>query len=78
MKRAAGILFLKYIRGKKEKYVSKLTNTRTRIDASKVFKPTVLRPGDQVLYEKYGTTKVELDGKEVVLVHESDVLGWLG
>ncbi|HAS17928.1 MAG TPA: hypothetical protein DCR39_08615 [Nitrospiraceae bacterium] len=30
------------------------------------------------MYEKYGTTKVELDGKEVVLVHESDVLGWLG
>src|SRR3990172_12632984 len=43
----------------------------------KVFKPTVLKPGDQVLYEKYGTTKIDLDGKEVVLVHESDVLGWL-
>ena len=43
----------------------------------KVFKPTVLKPGDQVLYEKYGTTKVDLDGKENVLVHESDVLGWL-
>ena len=44
----------------------------------KVFKPTVLKPGDQVLYEKYGTTKVDLDGREIVLVHESDVLGWLG
>ena len=44
----------------------------------KVFKSTVLKPGDQVLYEKYGTTKVELDGKEVVLVHEADVLGWVG
>jgi len=44
----------------------------------KVFKPTVLKPGDQVLYEKYGTTKVDLDGKELVLVHESDVLGWVG
>ena len=43
----------------------------------KVFNPTVLKPGDQVLYEKYGTTKVELDGKEIVLVHESDVLGWM-
>ena len=42
----------------------------------KVFKPTVLKPGDQVLYEKYGTTKVDLDGKELVLVRESDVLGW--
>lgn len=44
----------------------------------KVFKPTVLKPGDQVLYEKYGTTKVDLDGKELVFVRESDVLGWMG
>jgi len=44
----------------------------------KVFKPTVLKPGDQVLYEKYGTTEVELDGKELVLVRESDVLGLVG
>lgn len=44
----------------------------------KVFRPTVLKPGDQVLYEKYATTEVELDGKELVLVRESDVLGLLG
>ena len=44
----------------------------------KVFNPTVLKPGDQVLYEKYGTTKVDLDGKELVLVRESDVLGLVG
>jgi len=42
----------------------------------KVFKPTVLKPGDQVLYEKNGTTPVDLDGEELVLVRESDVLGW--
>src|SRR5437879_10953139 len=41
----------------------------------KVFKPTVLKPGDQVLYEKNGTTPVDLDGEELVLVRESDVLG---
>ena len=44
----------------------------------KVFRPTVLKPGDQVLYEKYGTTDVEFDGKELVLVRESDVLGLVG
>jgi chaperonin GroES len=42
----------------------------------KVFKPTVLKAGDQVLYEKYGATPVDLDGKDLVLVRESDVLGW--
>ena len=41
----------------------------------KVFTATVLKPGDQVLYEKYGTTPVELDGKELVLVRESEILG---
>ena len=44
----------------------------------KVFRPTVLKPGDQVLYEKYGMTEVELDDKELVLVRESDVLGLVG
>jgi chaperonin GroES len=44
----------------------------------KVFRPTVLKPGDQVLYEKYGTTEVDLDGKELVLVRESDILGLVG
>ena len=41
----------------------------------KVFNATVLKPGDQVLYEKYGTTPIDLDGKELVLVRESDILG---
>jgi chaperonin GroES len=51
---------------------------RTGEKEKKVFKPTVLKPGDQVLYEKYGTTEVDLDGKDLVLVRESDVLGLLG
>src|SRR2546427_7207352 len=42
----------------------------------KVFKPTVLKPGDKVLYEKNGTTSVDLAGEELVVVRESDGLGW--
>ena len=52
--------------------------SKPKKDEKKVYKPTVLKPGDQVLYEKYGTSKVDLDGKELVLVRESDVLGWVG
>jgi chaperonin GroES len=48
-----------------------------KIKEEKIFKPTVLKPGDRVLYEKYGTTEIDLDGKELVLVRESDVLGLL-
>ena len=44
----------------------------------KIFRPTVLKPGDHVLYEKYGTTEVDLDGKELVLVRESEILGLVG
>jgi chaperonin GroES len=44
----------------------------------KVFKPTVLKPGDQVLYVQYGATELDLDGKGLVLVRESDVLGLVG
>ena len=51
---------------------------RKEAKEEKVFKPTVLKPGDQVLYEKYGTTEVDLDGKELVLVRESDVLCLVG
>ena len=53
----------------------KKSGSKPKKKEEKVFRPTVLKPGDQVLYEKYGTTDVELDGKELVLVRESDVLG---
>ena len=52
--------------------------TVARGKEEKVFRPTVLKPGDQVFYEKYETTEVDLDGKELVLVRESDVLGLVG
>jgi len=56
----------------------KKRDSKSKKKEDKVFKPTVLKPGDQVLYEQYATTKVDLDGKELVLVRESDVLGLLG
>ncbi|MBI3609890.1 MAG: co-chaperone GroES [Nitrospirae bacterium] len=43
----------------------------------KKFVPTVVKPGDRVLYEKYGVTKVELDGEELILAREDHILGWL-
>jgi chaperonin GroES len=41
----------------------------------KVFVKTTLKPGDRVIYEKYAGRKIELDGEELVLVREEDVLG---
>jgi chaperonin GroES len=41
------------------------------------FVATVVKPGDRVLYEKYGVTKVEIDGEELVLVREDNILGFV-
>jgi len=43
----------------------------------KKFVQTVLKPGDQVLYEKYSSTKVNVNNEELVMVREEDVLGLL-
>jgi chaperonin GroES len=56
----------------------KKRDSKSKKKEDKVFKPTVIKPGDQVLYEQYATTRVDLDGKELVLVRESDVLGLVG
>ncbi len=58
--------------------LEKKLGSKPKKKEEKVFKPTVLKPGDHVLYEKYGTTEIDLDGKELVLVRESEVLGWMG
>ena len=41
----------------------------------KKFVSTEVKPGDEVLYEKYGVTHVELDGEDLVMVREDNILG---
>lgn len=41
----------------------------------KTFVKTTLKPGDLIVYEKYSTRKVEIEGEELVLVREEDILG---
>jgi len=41
----------------------------------KKFVPTVLKQGQRVIYAKYAAREFELDGEEIVLVREDDVLG---
>lgn len=43
----------------------------------KKFVKTTLKPGDQILYEKYAARKIEIDREECVMVREEDVLGLL-
>jgi chaperonin GroES len=37
--------------------------------------PTELRPGDRVLFGKWSGTEVKLDGEELLIMKESDVMG---
>lgn len=37
--------------------------------------PTSVKAGDQVLYGKYSGTEITLDGKEYLIMRESDILG---
>ena len=37
-----------------------------------------LKVGDRVIYGKYSGTPVELDGEEIILIKESDVIAKLG
>ena len=36
-----------------------------------------VKPGDTVLFSKWGGTEIKLDGKELVIMKETDVLGLL-
>ena len=42
-------------------------------ETGEVIKPTV-KKGDEVLFERYGGTEVEVDGEEVIVVRESEIL----
>jgi chaperonin GroES len=39
--------------------------------------PMELKVGDRVVYGKYSGTQVELDGEEIILIKESDVIAKL-
>jgi len=39
------------------------------------FVSTVVKAGDRVLYEKYGATKVDIEGEELLLIREENILG---
>ena len=44
----------------------------------KVDEPTTVTVGDKVLYGKYAGSELKLDGKDYLIVKESDLLGIIG
>lgn len=44
------------------------------VGAGKEGKPTQVQVGQKVLFKKYGPTEVEMDGQEMLLLEEEDIL----
>ena len=44
----------------------------------KTFVKTELKGGERVLFEKYASTEVNINGEDLLLVREKDVLGCMG
>jgi chaperonin GroES len=40
--------------------------------------PMDVKEGDEVLFGKYSGTEVKLDGEELLIMHETDILGVIG
>ena len=41
----------------------------------KKFEKTVVKPGNRVLYDKYGGTQIKVDEEEFLMIREEDILG---
>ena len=48
------------------------------VGPGKVDEPTTVKVGDKVLYGKYSGSELKLDGKDYLIVKESDLLGIIG
>ena len=49
----------------------KVDNNGTRV-------PMELKPGDMILFSKYGPTEVKVEGKELLVLNQGDVLAVIG
>ncbi|MDD3629720.1 MAG: co-chaperone GroES [Bacteroidales bacterium] len=51
-----------------------LKGTVVAVGDGKKDEPMTVKVGDQVLYSKYAGTEITIDGKEYLIVRESDIL----
>lgn len=51
--------------------------TVVAVGAGKKDEPMTVKVGDNVMYSKYGGTEINLDGEELLIMRESDILAIL-
>ncbi len=49
--------------------------TVVAVGPGKIDEPMVVKDGDTVLYGKYAGTEIHLDGEDLLIMRESDILG---
>ena len=73
-KSAGGIIIPDDAREKPSEGVVEAVGPGARDDSGKLIKPDV-KAGDRVLFGKWSGTEVKLDGNELLIIKESDVMG---
>jgi len=58
-------------------YEEEKPGKKKKVQKERKFVPTTIKPGDLVLYERYGGQTVKLENEERVLVREREILGVL-
>src|SRR5689334_10795973 len=73
-KTAGGIIIPDNAREKPQEGEVVAVGPGARDDAGRLVEPTV-KPGDRVLFGKWSGTEAKIDGEELLIMKESDILG---
>jgi chaperonin GroES len=49
-----------------------------KLDNNGTLRPVDLKAGDEVLFGKYSGTEVKVDGQDLLIMREEDILGVVG
>jgi chaperonin GroES len=49
-----------------------------KVDAQGTLRPVDVKTGDEVLFGKYSGTEVKVDGQDLLIMREEDILGVVG
>ena len=76
-KTAAGIIIPDTAKEKPSEGVIEAVGPGARDDSGKIIAPDV-KVGDRVLFGKWSGTEVKLDGKDLLIMKETDIMGVIG
>ena len=76
-KTAGGIIIPDSAKEKPQEGEVVSVGTGARDESGKIVPPDV-KVGDRILFGKWSGTEVKLDGKDIVIMKESDILGIVG